>query len=90
MCYEFSNMTWREVKDRMLDIRLVVVQVGSVEQHCHHMGVVANWTQAWEIAIRVRERSRSVILPVFPYGVSGHHREFPGGASLLISRSIVT
>lgn len=82
MGYEFSNMTWAEVEDRLEGTRLVVVPVGSVEQHGHHLGVGADWIQAWEIARRLGERTGCVVLPVLPYGVSGHHKEFPGVITL--------
>src|SRR4030042_4345000 len=80
--WEFSNMTWPEVEARFKESRIAVLPVGSVEQHGHHLGVGADWIQAWEIAKRVGEKSGAVVLPILPYGVSGHHKEFPGVMTL--------
>ena len=75
---DYSNLTWPEVEKRLKKDRFVVFPTGSVEQHGHHLGVGADWIQADEIARRVGERSGALVLPTLCYGVSGHHKEFPG------------
>jgi creatinine amidohydrolase len=75
---DYSNLTWVEVEERLRDTRLVVFPTGSVEQHGHHVGVGADWLQADEIARRVGEKCGALVLPTLCYGVSGHHKEFPG------------
>ena len=75
---DYSNLTWAEVEDRLKEDRFVVFPTGSVEQHGHHVGVGADWLQANEIAQRVGQKSGALILPTLCYGVSGHHKEFPG------------
>ena len=75
---DYSNLTWVEVEERLKETKLVVLPTGSVEQHGHHLGVGADWLQANEIARRVGEKSGAIILPTLCYGVSGHHKEFPG------------
>lgn len=82
MVFELSDMTWWEAEGAFGRRRLVVVPVGSVEQHGLHLGLGADWIQAWEIAKRVGERTGATVLPVMPYGVSGHHKEFPGVITL--------
>ena len=80
--WEWSAMTWPEIESRMKETRLVIVPVGSVEQHGHHLGVGADWMQAWEMSRRVGEKTGYPVLPILPYGVSGHHKEFPGVITL--------
>jgi creatinine amidohydrolase len=82
MVFELSDMTWWEAQESFRERSLVVVPVGSVEQHGLHLGVGADWIQAWEIAKRVGERTGVTVLPVMPYGVSAHHMDFPGTISL--------
>ena len=82
MKHEWSNMTWAEVGDRLRESKLVIFPTGSVEQHGLHLGVGADWIQAWEIARRVGEKSGATVLPVLPYGVSAHHDDFPGVLTL--------
>jgi len=82
MDFELSNMTWVEARERFGASKLAIVPIGSTEQHGHHLGVGADWIQAWDIARRVGERTGTMVLPVMPYGVSGHHKEFPGTITL--------
>jgi len=82
MVYELSNMTWWEAEDRFKKSHLVIVPVGATEQHGLHIGLGADWIQAWEIANRVGKKIDRIVLPVLPYGVSGHHKEFSGVITL--------
>ena len=82
MAHELSNLTWWEAEERFEESRLAVVPVGAVEQHGLHLGVGSDWIQAWTIAKRASERCGALLLPVMPYGVSGHHKEFPGVITL--------
>lgn len=82
MTYELSNMTWIEAEENFSRSRVVIIPTGSVEQHGLHIGVGADWIQAWEIAKRVGERTGRIVLPVLPYGISGHHDDFPGVITL--------
>lgn len=75
---DYSNLTWAEVEERLRDTKIVVFPTGSVEQHGHHLGVGADWLQADAIARRVGEKCGALVLPTLCYGVSGHHKEFPG------------
>ncbi len=75
-------MTWPEIEAKMKETRLVVVPVGSVEQHGLHLGVGADWMQSWEMSRRVGDKTGYPVLPILPYGVSGHHKEFPGVITL--------
>lgn len=78
MMYELSNMSWIEAEEKFKKTRLAIIPTGSVEQHGPHLGVGADWIQAWAIAKKVGERTGAIVLPVMPYGVSGHHRDFAG------------
>ena len=82
MVFELSNMTWWEAEEKFKEARVVIVPIGATEQHGLHLGVGADWIQAWNIAWRVGERTDVMVLPVMPYGVSGHHKEFPGTITL--------
>jgi creatinine amidohydrolase len=78
MGYELSNMSWMEAEEKFDKTKLAIVPIGAVEQHGLHLGVGADWIQAWNIADRVGKRTDAIVLPVMPYGVSGHHRDFTG------------
>jgi creatinine amidohydrolase len=78
MVHELSNMSWMEAEEKFKKTKLALVPVGAVEQHGMHLGVGADWIQAWNIAEKVGEKTDALVLPVMPYGVSGHHRDFVG------------
>jgi creatinine amidohydrolase len=82
MVYELSNMAWWEAEEKLKKTKVAIIPVGATEQHGLHIGLGADWIQAWEIAKRVGEKSDALILPVLTYGVSGHHKEFPGVVTL--------
>jgi len=75
-------MAWWEAEEKIKKSKVAIVPVGATEQHGLHLGVGADWIQAWEIAKRVGEKSDVLVLPVLTYGVSGHHKEFPGTITL--------
>ena len=71
-------MSWMEAEEKFKKTKLAIVPIGAVEQHGLHLGVGADWIQAWNIAEQVGKRTDAIVLPVMPYGVSGHHRDFTG------------
>ena len=76
--YELSNMSWMEAEQKFSKTQLAIIPIGAVEQHGPHLGLGADWIQAWKIAEKVGEKTDALVLPVVPYGVSGHHRDFVG------------
>jgi len=85
MVYELSSMSWIDAEEKFKKTKLAIVPTGSVEQHGLHLGLGADWIQAWAIAERVGKRSDALVLPVMPYGISGHHSDFPGVITLKFS-----
>jgi creatinine amidohydrolase len=79
---ELSNLSWIEAQEKFKKTKLAIIPTGAVEQHGPHLGVGADWVIAWNIAQRVGEKSNALVLPIMPYGVSGHHSDFPGTISL--------
>lgn len=82
MVYELSNLSWIDAEEKFKKTKLAILPVGSVEQHGPHIGLGADWIQAWSIAERVGKKTDALVLPVMPYGVSGHHSDFPGVMTL--------
>jgi creatinine amidohydrolase len=82
MTHELSNMPWWEAEEKFRESKLVIVPVGATEQHGLHLGLGADWIQAWTFANKIGAKTGKVVLPVLPYGVSGHHKEFPGVMTL--------
>ena len=75
-----EHMTWPEL-DRIKDkIELVIVPLGSTEQHGPNTTFATDTLRARAVAELVGERygERVLIGPTLPIGLSYHHMKFPG------------
>jgi creatinine amidohydrolase len=84
--YRLSKLTWPEVSELLQKANIVIVPVGSTEQHGRHIPVDNDHYTATEIskrvALRLRDKVQVVVCPTIPYGISQHHMGFPGTISL--------
>ena len=85
-----ENLSWPEVDALRGDIEVVLIPVGSNEQHGPNLTV--NYDIAHSAAI-CRELSRQMyprvlVAPAIPWGVSHHHMNFPGTITLSTSTFI--
>jgi creatinine amidohydrolase len=64
--------------------KVVIVPLGSLEQHGHHLPLLTDSMIAGEVARRVEAELREavLVLPTLWIGASDHHRSFPGTVSL--------
>lgn len=80
-------LAWPDVAERARgsggEGMLVVVPLGSCEQHGPHLPFSVDAEVAVAVTGRLaRRRPGTVLGPAFPYGVSGEHEGFPGTISL--------
>ncbi|WP_040338781.1 mycofactocin biosynthesis peptidyl-dipeptidase MftE [Candidatus Blastococcus massiliensis] len=62
---------------------LLVVPLGSVEQHGHHLPLATDTAVATAVArAAMPELPDALLAPALPYGASGEHEGFPGTVSL--------
>jgi mycofactocin system creatininase family protein len=74
-----SDATWPELTGRPL----LVVPLGSVEQHGRHLPLATDTVVAQTVAEEVAPRlDGAVLAPALAYGASGEHEGFPGTVSL--------
>lgn len=81
-----QEMTWPEYAARIQE-SIVLLPVGSTEQHGPHLPLGTDAMQVTHIATRVAERLGAVVAPTIPYGYrsaprSGGGEIFPGTTSL--------
>jgi creatinine amidohydrolase len=81
------EMTWAEVSDALKKTDIVIVPVGSTEQHGPHLPLGSDSIQATDMSRMVveklgREGVTVVAAPTIPFGVSYHHMKFPGTISI--------
>jgi creatinine amidohydrolase len=82
-----AEMTWTEVRDAIAGgARVVVLPIGSTEQHGPHLPLSTDTLMAETAARGAAERAGGVLVaPTIPYGTSESHRGFAGTASLQLS-----
>lgn len=79
---QWGEQTWKDI-DAMTD-KVVVVPLGSLEQHGHHLPLLTDTMICRELAKRteVALGDDVLFLPVLWLGASDHHRAFPGTVSV--------
>lgn len=75
---QLAEATWTDVED--LDAELVLLPVGSTEQHGPHAPLGTDWLIAEAIAEGAAAASdlTTLVAPTIPIGVAEEHRRFPG------------
>ena len=76
------KLTRPEVEEYLKKQDLVLVPVGSTEQHGRHMAIDNDSFTALEMSKRVAERTGVLVAPVMPFGYSIHHMNFAGTITL--------
>ena len=80
----WEEMTAPEIDALDRDRTVVLLPLGSVEQHGHHMAVGTDTMLAHAVAVAAvgRVTRRAVVLPPLWYGLSPHHTRFAGTVTL--------
>ena len=74
-----AGSVWPEIPDAPL----LVVPLGSVEQHGPHLPLITDTAVAGAVAEAAADRlDGAVLAPALTYGASGEHEDFPGTISI--------
>ncbi|MCI6888150.1 MAG: creatininase family protein [Lachnospiraceae bacterium] len=76
MRLEYSS--WAQVQEYFKENDMVVVPLGSVENHGSHMGLGTDFLVPTKIVELLQDRSDVLCLPAMPYGMADHHTDFSG------------
>ena len=77
-----TDLSWPEI-EAVAAASVLVVPVGSTEQHGPHLPFTVDTEIAAALCDRLgRARHSVVVAPAFPYGSSGEHAAFPGSLSI--------
>lgn len=82
MIYDLTTMTSPEAAEAMHSSRIVVIPVGSIEQHGPHLPNGTDTFAAELVAKGVADRLDAVYAPLGPYGVTPIHAGHPGTVNL--------
>lgn len=77
-CMALADMSWTDAHDA--DIDVVLLPVGSTEQHGPHAPLGTDWMLAEAVADRGADASDAdvIVAPTLPIGISEEHRAFAG------------
>ncbi len=64
----WMDLTYPEIEERLKQDPLVILPVGSTEEHGHHLPLSSDSLQAIYVAEKIAEKSNGLILPPIYYG----------------------
>jgi len=77
-----QEQKWPEVKKYLEKEDLILLPVGSVEQHGFHLPLMTDTAQAIMVAEAVSEETGIMVAPPIWYGWAPHHLAYPGSVTL--------
>ncbi|TET22730.1 MAG: creatininase family protein [Candidatus Aminicenantes bacterium] len=77
-----QEMTWTDVRDYLKTSDMVIIPLGSTEQHGPHMPLGTDYYEAMGMSKLISARTGVVVAPVLLAGYSEYHSGFPGTLSL--------
>ncbi len=78
MKFKLEEMSWNEAREYFSNNDVAILPVGSNEQHGPQNPLGTDHLIAEAIAEETAKRTGTLCLPVIPFGVSSHHRQFWG------------
>lgn len=80
--YKLEELSFKQVDDLDREKTIVILPVGSMEQHGPHlpngMDTLSAVEISWQAAQRAGESVDCLVLPPIPYGQSPEHMDYPG------------
>jgi len=77
-----QDMSWVEVQQYLKNNDMVIIPLGSTEQHGPHLPLGTDFYEALEMSKLISARTGVVVAPVLLAGYSIYHSGFPGTLSL--------
>jgi creatinine amidohydrolase len=78
--YRYNRLTWQEMNEAISLGKVVLLPVGSTEQHGPHLPLDVDAFLVESVCLEVGRRApdRVLVLPTVSYGLNLHHIDFPG------------
>lgn len=78
--HRFERLTWREINEAVKLEKVIVLPVGSTEQHGYHLPLDVDTRLASSVALEAARRANTdmLVLPPISYGYTHHVMDFPG------------
>jgi creatinine amidohydrolase len=78
--YRFNHLTWEEMNDAIARQPVVLLPVGSTEQHGPHLPLDVDTFLCEQVCLETARNApgKVLVLPPVSYGLNLHHIDFPG------------
>jgi len=78
--YRYNHLTWQEMNDTIERQPVILLPVGSTEQHGPHLPLDVDVFLCEEVCLEAARRmpGKALVLPAVSYGLNLHHIDFPG------------
>ena len=81
--YYLGELTWVDVENFLKGHDVVIIPIGSTEQHGPHLPLDTDTFDAFWVSLKAAEEAKcALVAPPIYYGVSMHHMDFPGTISI--------
>lgn len=82
--HRYERLTWPEINEAVAQNKVIVLPVGSVEQHGHHLPLDVDVKLAASVCLAAGEQSPAdmLVMPPVSYGYCHHVMDFPGTINL--------
>jgi creatinine amidohydrolase len=77
---DYDELTWPEINDAVRARKVVLLPIGSTEQHGPHLPLDTDNFLARSVCTRTAQQAPSelLVMPTIPYGYNEHALDFPG------------
>lgn len=81
--YRYEELTWPDINDAVEAEKLIVIPVGSTEDHGYHLPLDVDQRLPGAICEEtVKQREDTLLMSTLPHGYLPHHMDMPGGITL--------
>jgi creatinine amidohydrolase len=82
MSYLLQDLKWHEVSEYLSKKDLILLPVGSTEQHGQHLPLITDTAWAIHVAEAVAAQENVLVAPPLYFGWTPHHLSYPGSITL--------
>src|SRR5262244_1583471 len=74
----WEEFNWKDIEKLTTRMKMVIIPIGSCEQHGPHLPLDTDTIDCYEVAKRVSAKTGVPVIPPLVYGCSQSHGDFPG------------
>ena len=78
--YLYDSLTWPEINEAVKAKKVILLPIGSTEQHGHHLPLDVDNFLARSVCLETAKQAprEILVMPTIPYGYNEHALDFPG------------